>query len=121
MKIILTIVFLISGLTLSQTITDSSSNKPKVQKQEESLKIEKQSEKSQIGAKSNPSEKENSSRKKKDVFIDKDGDGICDSRQSGMSFNKLRQRLGSGQKGPSKGKHGSGSGNGNQNGFGNGN
>ena len=57
----------------------------------------------------------NGNKRGKDVFIDKDGDGICDSRQSGMSFNKLRQRLGSGQKGPSKGRHGNGNGNGNQN------
>lgn len=36
-------------------------------------------------------------RKKKDVFIDKDGDGICDTRQGGMSFNKMRKRSGSGK------------------------
>jgi hypothetical protein len=49
-------------------------------------------------------------RKKKDVFIDKDGDGICDSRQSGMSFNKMRKRSGNGKNGPG-GPGGSGNGN----------
>lgn len=43
-------------------------------------------------------------RKRKDVFIDKDGDGISDTRQGGMSFNKLRKRIGQ--------KQGSGSGSG---------
>lgn len=43
-------------------------------------------------------------RKRKDVFIDKDGDGIADTRQGGMSFNKLRKRTGQ--------KQGSGSGSG---------
>ncbi len=31
-------------------------------------------------------------KKKKDVFIDKDGDGICDNRANGMSFEKFRKR-----------------------------
>ena len=53
-----------------------------------------------------------------DVFIDKDGDGICDSRQSGMSFNKMRKRSGTGKNGPG-GPGGSGNGsNGNTNGNG---
>ncbi|MCK7517309.1 MAG: hypothetical protein MZV64_06075 [Ignavibacteriales bacterium] len=65
----------------------------------------------QIGPKGNPQTDVKENRKKKDVFIDKDGDGICDSRQSGMSFNKMRKRQGSGQKGPG-GPGGSG-GNGN--------
>jgi len=30
--------------------------------------------------------------KKKDQFIDKDGDGICDNRAEGMSFQKMRKR-----------------------------
>jgi hypothetical protein len=36
-------------------------------------------------------------KKKKDVFIDRDGDGICDERAEGMSFEKLRKRKRSGQ------------------------
>ena len=75
----------------------------------------------QIGPKGNPQTDMKENRKKKDVFIDKDGDGICDSRQSGMSFNKMRKRQGSGQKGPGGpgGSGGSGNGsNGNTNGSG---
>ena len=29
---------------------------------------------------------------KKDAFIDKDGDGICDQRVKGMSFEKAQRR-----------------------------
>jgi hypothetical protein len=36
------------------------------------------------------------SKRKKDVFIDKDGDGICDNRANGMSFEKMRNRKRSG-------------------------
>ena len=44
-------------------------------------------------------------KKRKDVFIDKDGDGICDHRANGMSFEKMQQRHqykkgASGDKGP---------------------
>ncbi len=52
-----------------------------------------------------PGEKENPPfkqfKKKKDVFIDKDGDGICDNRAKGMSFEKSRKRF-------RFGKHGNG-------------
>ena len=121
MKTVITIVILYSGLILAQSVSDSakvdSKNQQYEQTQNQNSEIK--STQKQLGPKSNPDAKENSDRKKKDIFIDKDGDGICDSRQSGMSFNKLRQRLGSGRKGPGKGKHGSG--NDNQNGYGNGN
>jgi hypothetical protein len=43
------------------------------------------------------------SKRKKDVFIDKDGDGICDNRAEGMSFEKMRKRK---QKGKESGNHG---------------
>jgi hypothetical protein len=48
-------------------------------------------------------------KKNKDVFIDKDGDGISDTRAGGMGINKLRKRF-------RGGNHGSGSGGGNGNG-----
>ena len=68
----------------------------------------------QIGPKGNPQTDVKEIRKKKDVFIDKDGDGICDTRQGGMSFNKMRKRSGSGKNGPGgKGGNGSGYGGGN--------
>ncbi len=49
-------------------------------------------------------------KKGKDVFIDKDGDGICDQRVNGMGFDKHRKRF-KGQQG-GKGHGGNGSGNG---------
>lgn len=54
-------------------------------------------------------------RGRKDAFIDKDGDGICDQRVKGMSFENARKRYMQRNHG---GKDGSsnGTGNGNQNG-----
>ena len=127
MKTIITIVFLSVGLLYSQTISDSSQIKNRNQEQEK-VQIQNQDQKknqnqNQIGPKENPQGEVKQDRKKKDVFIDKDGDGICDSRQSGMSFNKMRKRQGSGQKGPGgpggSGGNGNG-GNGNTNGNGSG-
>jgi hypothetical protein len=123
MKTILTIVFISAGLVYSQTITDSLQIKNKnqernqFQKQNQELKQVQD----QTGPKQNTQVEAKEKRKKKDVFIDKDGDGICDTRQGGMSFNKIRKRYGSGQKGPggSGGSGGSGNGgNGNMNGNG---
>lgn len=42
----------------------------------------------------------------KDVFIDKDGDGIADTRAGGMSLEKIRKRTRAGQQG--SGGHGGG-------------
>jgi hypothetical protein len=54
------------------------------------------------------------SKKKMDVFIDKDGDGICDQRASGMGLDKMRKRFrggkGSGQGGQNQGGKGNGHG-----------
>ena len=125
MKTIITIVLLSAGLIYSQTISDSTQRrnqnqeKEKIQNQKQEMK---QAQK-QIGPKENPQNDLKQNFKKKDVFVDKDGDGICDSRQSGMSFNKMRKRQGSGQKGPGGpgGSGGSGNGgNGNTNGSGSG-
>jgi len=47
-------------------------------------------------------------KKKNDVFIDKDGDGICDFRAKGLSFEKFRKRNRQGPgdgKGKGKGNH----------------
>ena len=119
MKTIITILLLSAGLIYSQTISDSTQVRNK-NREKENIQ-NKNSEIKQVqdltGPKQNAEGEVKQNRKKKDVFIDKDGDGICDSRQSGMSFNKMRRRMGSGQQGPDKGK----SGNGNQIGNGNGN
>lgn len=121
MKKILTIAVLSSGLIFSQTISDSTQvrnqnqEKEKIQNQKSELKQIQE----QTGPKQDSQTELKANRKKKDVFIDKDGDGICDTRQGGMSFNKLRKRLGSGKNGPG-GQGGSGNGN-NGNGYGGGN
>ena len=120
MKTLITMVFLSVGLLYSQTISDSSQIKNRNQEKEK-VQIQNQNQKknqnqNQIGPKENPQGEVKQNRKRKDVFIDKDGDGICDSRQSGMSFNKMRKRQGSGQKGPGgPGGSGGSGGNGNMN------
>jgi hypothetical protein len=121
MKTIITIVLLSVGLIYSQTISDSTQTRRKNQEREQiqNQNPEMKKNQDQIGPKGNPQTEVKANRKKKDVFIDKDGDGICDSRQSGMSFNKMRKRQGSGQKGPGgPGGSGGSGGNGNMNGNG---
>ncbi len=106
-------IFLAGGLIFAQSI-DSSQVKQKLQEQNQ-IKTQEQERnniQNQIGPKDNSQGNVKVERKKKDVFIDKDGDGICDTRQSGMSFNKMRRRMGSGQKGPGSGGMMGGSGNG---------
>ena len=53
-------------------------------------------------------------KKGKDVFVDKDGDGIADTRAGGMSLEKIRKRTRAGKKGSgghdSKGSGGNGGG-----------
>ena len=117
MKTIITIVLLSAGLIYSQTISDSTQTRKKNQEREQvqNQNPEMKKNQEQIGPKGNPQTDMKENRKKKDVFIDKDGDGICDSRQSGMSFNKMRKRIGSGKNGPG-GRHGSGNGGNNGNG-----
>jgi hypothetical protein len=119
MKTIITIILLSAGLIYSQTISDSTQTRKKNQEREQIQNPEMKKNQEQIGPKGNPQTEVKANRKKKDVFIDKDGDGICDSRQSGMSFNKMRKRQGSGQKGPGgPGGSGGSGGNGNMNGNG---
>lgn len=121
MKTIITIVLLSVGLIYSQTISDSTQTKKRNQDREQvqNQNPEMKKNQEQIGPKGSPQTEVKENRKRKDVFIDKDGDGICDSRQSGMSFNKMRKRQGSGQKGPGgPGGSGGSGGNGNMNGNG---
>lgn len=119
MKTLLTLIIIYASLAFSQTITDSSQIRKENQLREQ---INSQSQEinqiqNQVGPKDSPQGKVDNERRRKDVFIDKDGDGIADSRQSGMSFNKLRKRLGSGQKGPGGPETSGGSGSGNMNGY----
>ncbi|MFN3693896.1 MAG: hypothetical protein ACK4UV_02720 [Ignavibacterium sp.] len=118
MKTLLLILFVSAGLTLAQTTPDSLKNKEMNQEQNQLQIQQKEMNRVQerIGSRENPEDGKNLNRPKMDVFIDKDGDGICDSRQSGLSFNKIRNRKGSGShKGPGGPQgFGSGSGNGSQ-------
>jgi hypothetical protein len=51
-------------------------------------------------------------RGRKDAFIDKDGDGICDQRVKGMSFeNAQRRHMQRNRGGKNSGVNGTGSGN----------
>jgi hypothetical protein len=114
MKTIITIVLLSAGLIYSQAITDSTQVRNKNQEKEkiQNKNSEIKQVQDQTGPKQDPQKEIKEVRKKKDVFIDKDGDGICDTRQGGMSFNKMRKRSGSGRNGPD-GKGGNGYGGGN--------
>ena len=80
MKKLITILVLILTLVLSPTFAQSDSSKVVTE--------DKQQKKSEDQIM--PSF--DKSKKKKDVFIDKDGDGICDNRAEGMSFQKMRKR-----------------------------
>jgi type II secretory pathway pseudopilin PulG len=119
MKTIIILIIFFTGITFAQSIDSSQIKKEKKEQnqfQNQNQDQQKYQNKDQIGPKENPQGKGKIERKRKDVFIDKDGDGICDNRQSGMSFNKMRKRFGAGKKGPgSSGGNGSG---GNQNGNG---
>ena len=112
MKTILIILLLASsgfaaGFELQDTTKtkDQELNKEQLRDQERAGKTDK---KDFIGKKGTGEQHRATERKRKDVFIDKDGDGIADTRQGGMSFNKLRKRTGQ--------KQGSGSGGGNHGG-----
>jgi hypothetical protein len=94
MKTLITIAILIlySALNTAQDSSDTKNKEMKNQikvKQEEMKQVQKR-----IGPEDKPVENQKMKTKGKDVFIDKDGDGICDTRQGGMSFNKLRKRYG---------------------------
>ena len=123
MRTLILIIFVLStGLIYSQSQPDSTQNKEK--KQEQIQNQEQKSELNQVQNQTGPKENSQSNgqfgKKKKDVFVDKDGDGICDSRQSGMSFTKMRKRMGAGKSGSQNGNSG-GSGNSNTNQSGNNN
>jgi hypothetical protein len=89
--LILTLIILFGGFGFAQ-VQDSlqarKGNQEQVFKNDEA--------KMRIGSKEEGQQR----TRKKDVFVDKDGDGICDTRQGGMSFGRMRQRMGEGKKGP---------------------
>jgi hypothetical protein len=68
---------------------DSTKAQPKTNPKAE--KLEKAGPKQTTADKTDPTFK--GQRRMKDVFIDKDGDGICDNRADGLSFEKHRKRF----------------------------
>ena len=86
----------VNGYSLE--IQDSTKNQDREQEQikeqnQEQLR-EQNRHQENIGVK-----KEEGKKRMKDVFVDKDGDGIADTRAGGMSLNKLRKRTRAGSKG----------------------
>lgn len=126
--IIISLIFLSAGYLTAQ-VDDSLKVKSKVQVHDQvQVKLKNQSSDSLQFKNGNRIEVQNKNqfghtdqsinsdkyKRKKDVFVDKDGDGINDNRVSGMSFSKIRKRYQNKQSG-----HG-GSGNNNNNGQGQG-
>ena len=106
MKTILTILILSSlSIAFASSLQDSTKNQNREQKQiQEQNQQKNQGEDDQIKNRNrvhSGNEIPDSGGKKrgKDVFIDKDGDGIADTRAGGMSLEKIRKRTRAGQKG----------------------
>ncbi len=108
MKTIIMLLVFSAGLMFAQTDSSQIRRENQEKNQIKNQEQEKTQLQKQIGPKENPQAEVKQIRKKKDVFIDKDGDGICDTRQSGMSFNKMRKRMGAGKTGPGSGGSGNG-------------
>ena len=89
-KKIIFIMCLFTGLTFVYAEDGDSTNVKQKQKFEKS-----------ISEKTDPSIKQR--RGRRDFFIDKDGDGICDNRAKGMGFERQRKR-----QNPKGGGHGNG-------------
>jgi hypothetical protein len=124
MKTIITLIFFGSlNFVFASALQDSSLNQNREQKQIQEKNHEKnQGDQSQIRDRNklqggDQLSGKNGSKRGKDVFIDKDGDGIADTRAGGMSLEKIRKRTRAGQQG--SGGHG-GSGNGRSGSGGNG-
>lgn len=82
---------------------DSTKAKPKPDPK--AKEMQKADPKQKISEKTDPTFK--GQKRMRDVFVDKDGDGICDNRANGLSFEKHRkrfmhQRKGKGQNGGKK-------------------
>lgn len=116
--IIISLIFLSAGYLTAQ-VDDSTKQKDRVRNQDQvqdqlKNKISSEPKNKNQFSQSDHSLLTDKSKRKKDVFVDKDGDGINDSRVSGMSFSKIRKRYQNKQSG-----HG-GSGSNNNNGRGQG-
>lgn len=107
MKTLIIILILASfsvAYAIEQPDTTKSQSKERSEEQiQEHEKLNKSDKENFIDKKGTGEQNRVQERKRKDVFIDKDGDGISDSRQGGMSFNKLRKRTGQKQGGSGSG------------------
>ncbi len=112
MKIILTLL-VFSSFAFGSEMQDSSITQGK-EKEKQQVKEENQQKDKNIdrirerNRIHNPEQlpDRDGNKRGKDVFIDKDGDGIADTRAGGMSLNKIRKRNRSGNSG--SGGHGGG-------------
>jgi hypothetical protein len=119
MKTILTILIFGSfSFAYANALQDSTQNqnREQVQKQiQEQNQQKNKGEESQIKNRNQLHKGEQFSgkggkKRGKDVFIDKDGDGIADTRAGGMSLEKIRKRTRAGKKGNGSGSGGNGGG-----------
>jgi hypothetical protein len=113
MKTLLTILFFGSfSYAYANVLQDSSQNQ---NKEKEQLQVQEQNQQQNQGDENQIKERnklqtgdtlqsKDGKKKGKDVFIDKDGDGIADTRAGGMSLNKIRKRTKAGHQG--SGGHG---------------
>jgi hypothetical protein len=108
--IIAIVVFFSFGLVHASDLQDSTQNRNMEQKQiQEQNQQKNQGDENQIRDRNrlhtgDPFSNKNGKKRGKDVFIDKDGDGIADTRAGGMSIDKIRKRKRSGNQG--SGGHG---------------
>ncbi len=116
MKTILTILIFGSfSIAFASSLQDSSKNQNKEQNQiQEQNQQKNQGEDDQIKNRNrlhsgDQFSGKNGKKRGKDVFIDKDGDGLADTRAGGMSLEKIRKRTRAGQQG-SGGQGGNGGG-----------
>ncbi len=119
MKTILTILLFASfSLAFANEMQDSTQNQNREQEQlqvQEQNQEQNQGENDQIRNRNrihtdNQFPDGTGKKRGKDVFIDKDGDGIADTRAGGMSLHKIRKRTKSGSQG--SGGHGGSGGSG---------
>jgi len=104
MKTVLTILIFGSlSIAFASSLQDSTKNQNREQEQvQEQNQQKNQGEDDQIKNKNkvhsgNEIPETGGKKRGKDVFIDKDGDGIADTRAGGMSLEKIRKRTRAGQ------------------------
>ena len=114
MKTILTILIFGSfSFAFASVLQDSTQDQNREQKQlqvQEQNQQKNQGDENQIRDRNrlhtgDPFSNIDGKKRGKDVFIDKDGDGIADTRAGGMSLEKIRKRTRAGQ---GSGGHGGG-------------